>query len=347
MAAKNNYNQYFFILALIAVSILTFFIFKPFFSAILAAAILAMIFQKPYKFFLRLAKNKKGLSSVLTALLVVSIVVVPLFGVAGLLIDEVGKVVKKISADGSQYQKYADNAENYLKNIPLFQNLEIKDMFGRKEISNSLKDAGQGILSVLQKTYQSLAGAVIWIFVMFFSLYYFLMDGEKIVKNIIRLSPLDDEHEKMLVEKFISISRATLKGTIVVGAIQGLVGGIIFVLVGISSPIVWGTMMVLLSIIPMVGSGFVWFPAGIIMLMAGNIWQGVVILAAGILIISTIDNLLRPKLVGRDTQMHPLLVFFSTLGGIIVFGLSGFILGPIIMAFFLTLWEIYAAAKNA
>lgn len=162
------------------------------------------------------------------------------------------------------------------------------------------------------------------------------------MKKIMYLSPLRDSHEKLLVEKFISISRATMKGTLVVGLVQGSIGGITFALVGVPSAIAWGIVMVFLSLIPMFGTSLVWFPAGIIMLLIGNVWQGVVILAVGFGVISIIDNFLRPELVGKDTQMHPLVVFFATLGGISLLGFLGFIMGPIIVALFLTLWNIYA-----
>jgi predicted PurR-regulated permease PerM len=178
-------------------------------------------------------------------------------------------------------------------------------------------------------------------FVMFFTLFYFLIDGRQLMKYLMLLSPLRDEHDKLLVQKFISISRATLKGTLVVGVLQGVLGGIAFWIAGIPSPAIWGLAMMFFSIIPMVGAAIVWIPAGIIMLLLGHIWQGIFILVVGIVVISVLDNILRPKLVGRDTQMHPLMVFFATLGGITFFGLPGFVIGPIIVSLFLALGEIY------
>jgi predicted PurR-regulated permease PerM len=132
-----------------------------------------------------------------------------------------------------------------------------------------------------------------------------------------------------------------LKGTIIIGVIQGSLGGIMFWIAGVPSFVIWGVIMVILSIIPAIGSGLVWAPAGIILLFTGNIWEGIFVLLFGGIFISLVDNILRPKLVGNDTEMHPLLVFFATLGGLISFGIIGFIIGPVIMALFLALWEIY------
>jgi len=155
------------------------------------------------------------------------------------------------------------------------------------------------------------------------------------------LSPLGDRYETMLYERFTSTTRATLKGTLLVGLVQGSLGGIVFYLAGVQGALIWGLIMAAASIVPALGSSIVWLPAGIIALALGNVWQGLMILILGAFLISTIDNLLRPKLVGKDIQMHPLLVLFSTLGGIFWFGISGVVIGPVIAALFLAVISIY------
>jgi len=337
-----NYNTYFFILALAVISVLAFLLFKPFLTAILMAVILAIVFRKPYKFFLKIVKNKKPAASALTCVLVLLVIILPVSMMLGLMANEAGGIYKKVSAEENFYQNRVITGLNYIKNLPFVQNMGIEKMLSQEELTKSFKDVSHGFLVFIQKAYQNVAGFIIWVFVMFFTLYYLLMEGKSIAKKIIFISPLRDAHEKVLLGKFISMARATLKGTIIIGIIQGTIGGITFAIVGVPSPVIWGVIMIILSIIPAIGSGLVWFPVGVAMFFMGNIWQGVTILAVGLGIISIIDNFLRPKLVGMDTQMHPLLVFFATLGGIITFGLIGFIIGPIIMALFLTLWEIYA-----
>ncbi len=337
-----NYNTYFFMLALLVISILAFFLFKPFLTAILMATVFAIVFNRPYNFFLKITGKRKPIASLLACLLVLLVIILPVFAVLGLMTNEASDIYKKVSAEENFYQKHVTASIDYLKSIPLLQDIGIEEMLSQEELSKSLKNLSHSFLIFIQKTYQNIAGFIIWIFVMFFTLYYFFIEGKKIANKIIFVSPLRDTHEKILLEKFISMSRATLKGTIIIGIIQGTIGGLLFAFTGVPSPVIWGVIMVILSIIPAIGSGLVWFPAGLIMLFTGNIWQGVTILAVGLILISFIDNFLRPKLVGMDTQMHPLLVLFATLGGIITFGLIGFIAGPVIMALFLALWEIYA-----
>lgn len=340
MQTKDNTSQYFFLLALLAVSVLTFFIFKPFFSAILAAAILAVIFQKPYNYFFRITGKRKALSSIFASVLIILIVVIPILVLLGLIAAEVNGAVKSISNISEQLGRVG--VLNIIGSADISQQINLGELLDK----SALVDTSKTVLLIVSKTYQGVSSSGFWLFVMFLSLFYFFIDGKKIVKKLIYLSPLSDTHERMLIEKFVSISRATLKGTIVIGIIQGAIGGITFLATGTSSPFLLAFLMILFSVIPLVGAFIVWLPAGIIMLALGNVWQGIVILTVGTFIISTIDNLLRPKLVGHDTQMYPLLVFFSTVGGIILFGISGFILGPVIMAFFLTLWEIYAATNK-
>lgn len=342
-----NYSDHFFFLALVTVSVAIFFIFKPFLTAILTAAILAIIAQKPYGFFLKITGNRKRISSILTSILVIFIVIILLFFFSKLVANEVNNLYDMVSNKEGIYQKYLEKIPDQFSDVSLLQLFNADSAANQEELFNSIKNISQGTLSLIQRTYQGIIGSVFWIFVVFFSLYYFLIDGKDIVDKFIYLSPLKDLHEKELIEKFVSISRATIKGTLIIAIIQGIIGGVIFALTGVSSPVVWGVLMIVLSTIPILGAGFIWFPAGAIMLLLGNIWQGVAILAVGIGIISVIDNLLRPKLVGRDTQMHPLLIFFSTIGGIMFFGIAGFMIGPVLMAFFVTLWEIYALESNS
>lgn len=155
------------------------------------------------------------------------------------------------------------------------------------------------------------------------------------------LSPLKDAQEKQLIDKFVSVSRATLMGNLVVAIIQGILTAVIFWIAGVPSAAFWGLVTTILSLIPMLGSAVVWLPAGIILLLIGNIWQGIFVLLTGGLVVSSIDNILRPKLVEGQTSLHPLLVFLSTIGGILVFGITGFIIGPVIVVLFLTLLDIY------
>lgn len=333
-------NVYFFFLLLLIVGVVVFFIFQPFLTAIVAAAILSTVFKKTYFTLEKWTHGSKGISSFLTCLLVVFIVVTPVFLVLSLAIGEANNLYHILSQESS-LETMIHRVVTVAHSVPYLSIFFDTQTLDQARILSDIKQFSQNALGLLQAAYQGITSFLFWVFVMFFSLFYFLIDGKHILKYLMDLSPLRNEHDQLLMKKFVSISRGTLKGTIVIGALQGLLSGVTFWIAGIPSPAIWGMVMMICSIIPMIGSGLVWIPAGIIMLLFGNIWQGVFIFAVGFGVISVIDNVLRPKLVGKDTQMHPLLILFATLGGISVFGLSGFIIGPIIVSLFLALGEIY------
>ena len=179
-------------------------------------------------------------------------------------------------------------------------------------------------------------------FLMLYILFFFLRDGRQLVATLIRVLPLGDVRERRLLAKFAEVSLATIKGTLVVGVVQGAIGAVLFLALGIPAPIFWGTLMAMFSVLPAVGPGLVWLPAAVILLGMGQIVKGIILMAAGILVIGLVDNVLRPILVGRDTQMPDYLVLLATLGGLAVFGVSGFVIGPVLAAFFLVVWEMFA-----
>ena len=180
--------------------------------------------------------------------------------------------------------------------------------------------------------------------VLLYTMFFFLTDGPALVRTVLAYLPLTESDKQRMLEKFVSVTRATLKGTVLIGAAQGALGGLAFWAVGIDGAIFWGTVMTVLSIIPGIGGALVWVPAAIILLAMGEVWQGITLAAFCALVVGSVDNLLRPVLVGRDTQMHELLIFFSALGGLVLFGAMGFILGPILAALFLTAWEMFGTA---
>ena len=334
-------NVYFFFLIMLIVGVTVFFIFQPFLTAIVAAAILSILFRPTYHSLLKALPGRPGTASIITCLLVGLIIVTPVLSVLSLAIAEANHLYNTIAEERS----FASVIESGVQavNGTSFGQIVFKDAaFTTEGIMEDIRQLSQNALGILQAAYQSVTHFVFWVFVMFFTLFYFFIDGDRAFRRLIQLSPLKTEHETLLATKFISISRATLKGTLVVGAIQGLLGGLAFWIAGVPSPAIWGLLMILLSIIPLVGSALIWLPVGIILLLLGQVWQGVFLLIIGFGVISLIDNILRPKLVGKDTQMHPLMIFFATLGGISLFGLPGFIIGPIIVSLFMALGEIYS-----
>jgi predicted PurR-regulated permease PerM len=200
------------------------------------------------------------------------------------------------------------------------------------------------IFSALSATTRATAVFIFHFVVLLYTMFFFLTGGPALLRGILAYLPLTDADKQRMLDTFVSVTRATIKGTILTGAAQGLLGGLAFWTLGIDGAIFWGTIMTVLSIIPGIGSALVWLPAAIILLTMGEVWRGIALVAFGGIVIASVDNLLRPLLVGRDTQMHELLIFFSTLGGLLMFGVMGFIVGPILAALFVTVWEMFGTA---
>lgn len=315
------------------------YIIAPYSYPIFWAAILAITFYPLYKFIFRHIKMQ-SLSAGITTVIAFVAVLLPLFLVGTLLIHEAGGLYEKITS--LEEFDSMKNLQGSVSNIPYIGNY-IQDHFAEVTgyLTNAAKNISIWIVQNLGTITQSSFQFFFMLFIMFYTFYYFLKDGKEFLHKLLYLSPLGDEYEELLYERFTSTARATLKGTFIIGVIQGTLGGLLFWATGIQGALIWAVLMIFLSIIPAAGAALVWVPAAIIMLLLGNIWEGITILAVGTLVISTIDNLLRPPLVGRDIQMHEILVLFSTLGGIALFGLSGFVIGPVITALFLSIIAIY------
>lgn len=334
-------NVYFFFLLLIGAAIVVFFIFQPFLTAIVAAAILSILFKPMYRLLTRILGGSEIAGSFAACVAVALLIVTPIVFTLSLAVAEANNLYHTLG-EARTLDELVGSSARHLSEQPYTRYIFPAGTFNPDRITADIKRLSENALGVLQAAYQSVTHFAFWVFVMFFTLFYLFIDGERAFAYLQRLSPLKNEHEKLLAQKFVSISRATLKGTLVVGTTQGLLGGLAFWIAGVPSPAIWGLMMVLLAMIPLVGSALVWVPAGIILLLMGDLWQGVFVLAFGFGVISVIDNILRPRLVGKDTQMHPLMIFFAILGGISLFGLPGFVIGPILVSLFLALWEIYA-----
>lgn len=337
-----NYNVYFFFVLLAGVTALVFFVIKPFLVPFLIAAILAHLFRPAYKGFLKITGGRKGFSSAITCLLIALIIVTPLLFVSALVVSEVKGVIVNISGDSQGFEKIITSINEKISNIPIVRSLDTGKLINQESVLATIKSFSQNTLSILQGTYRGIVHFIFVTFIMFFSLFYLFIDGDRLIKAVMRLSPLKDKYEETLLSKFSSIVRATLKGTTLIAILQGTLGGILFWVAGVASPVLLGILMTISSVIPSIGSGLVWFPVGVVMIVLGYPVKGLIIFLVGGLFISTIDNFIRPKLVGRDTQMHPLMILFSTLGGIAFFGISGFIAGPIVMSLFVALWGIYS-----
>ncbi len=205
-----------------------------------------------------------------------------------------------------------------------------------------ISSAGNALGALISGTSQGALQVVASLFVVLFTMFYFFRDGEVIVQRLRLLSPLEERYEDMLIQRMVSTSRATVRATVIIGFIQGTLGAITLSYCGIQAPVLWGVAMWVLALFPLVGTWVVMYPIGIIELVQGNIREGLIIMVVTSLVISTMDNVIRPRLVGRRAGMHDLLVFFSTIGGLAAFGILGAVVGPIVASLFLAVLDIYA-----
>jgi predicted PurR-regulated permease PerM len=210
-----------------------------------------------------------------------------------------------------------------------------------ESVGAAAKSIGSFLVTVASRMTATTAVFLLNLFVMVYAMFFFLKDGEKILEKIFYYLPLSDEDEELMLHRFISITRATVKGTLVIGIIQGALAGFAFWLAGIDGAAFWGTIMAILSIVPGIGAALIWVPAVIYLIVTGQLLAGLLLFAWCAAVVGTIDNILRPILVGKDARMPDLLILVGTLGGLFLFGPIGFIVGPIVCGLFLTVWDIY------
>jgi predicted PurR-regulated permease PerM len=307
------------------------------------AAVLATVFFPLQRRYVVRFGGRKSLAALATILTIVGLVVVPLFLIGVAMSREAVDLRSQITSGAIDLQapvrflrRMTPLATEYVGGLgidveALVQRLSTSAVAVSQFLASSALGIGQDALRITAL-----------FFLMLYILFFFLRDGSRLVATLIRVLPLGDARERQLLAKFAEVSLATIKGTLVVGFVQGAIGAGLFWALGIPAPVFWGTLMTIFSVLPAVGPGLIWLPAAVILLVTGHIVKGIIVIAAGVLIIGLVDNVLRPILVGRDTQMPDYLVLLATLGGLAVFGVSGFVIGPVIAAFFLVVWEMFA-----
>lgn len=333
-------RNYLFLILLAGITIAFLSTIKVFAYPIFWAMVIAAIFYPVYRW-LNTKLKHPDLSSVLTLVTVFLVIVIPFSTLGTLVLKQSVDLYASINGNRDQIVQATQNIAHWIQNNPLTNQINFNDTFWVEKFSEVTQKTTTFLIESATAFTQDSVTFIIMFIITFYALFFFLRDGEKLLRKLMHLCPLGDHYEQKLYDRFTSTARATIKGNLILGAIQGGLGVILFTLTGVPGALIWGIIMMLFCVIPGLGSFIVWFPAGLIVLLTGSTWQGITILAVGALLISTIDNFLRPVLVGKDIQMHPLLVLFSTLGGIVVFGASGFIIGPIIAALFMAFWDMY------
>jgi len=340
--------QNFFFLLLTALTLVFFWVLRGFVQPIFWAAIMGILFLPIQRRIEGRMPGRSSLAAVVTLLVILFTVLVPTILVAGAVADQGVLLYQNLQSGDMDPGALLSRIQEGLppEFVGLLERIGLVPESIEERISQAALDASGFIAGLALDVGQNVGRFAALFFIMLYLLFFVLRDGSKMLDRLVWALPLGDQRERDLFAKFSEVSRATIKGTLVVGTVQGTLGGIIFAILGIQGAVFWGVVMIFLSILPAVGAAIVWLPAAVI-LMAGGSWlRGLILLAFGVVVISLVDNVLRPILVGRDTKMPDWLILVSTLGGLTTFGISGFVIGPVIAAMFLSVWQMFGEQQE-
>jgi predicted PurR-regulated permease PerM len=273
----------------------------------------------------------------------------PVSLISASLVKQAVAVYAKISSGqidfGAYFLRIVHSLPQWMVN--LLERFDLTDLASlQQKLSEGAAQASQTVarqaINIGSKTFDFLVG----MFVMLYLLFFLLRDGQSLTTRIKHAFPLSSKYKQRLFNNFTTVIRATVKGNVLVAAAQGALGGLIFWFLGVEGPLLWAVVMAFLSLLPAVGAAIVWAPVAIYFLVTGAIWQGVVLIAFGVVVIGLVDNVLRPVLVGKDTKMPDYLVLLSTIGGMALFGLNGFVIGPVVAALFIACWDLFVATEE-
>lgn len=334
-----------FLLMLILVSIAFLAILWPYYEAVFWGVALAIMFAPLHRRLLARMPRRRNLAALSTLVLCLVLVILPMTLLSISLVQEATHVYERMRSGQLNFGDYFQQvmaalpgwAVGWLDRLGLTNAASLQNKLSSVSVQASQLVATRA-LNIGQNTLQF----VVSLGVMLYLLFFLLRDGRALAARIRNALPLDEGHKTRLSSKFTTVIRATIKGNLMVAATQGLLGGLIFWALGVQAPILWGVLMAFLSLLPAIGAGLIWGPVAIYFFATGAVWQAVVLTAFGVAVIGMVDNVLRPILVGRDTKMPDYVVLISTLGGMTLLGLNGFVIGPVIAALFMACWDLFA-----
>jgi predicted PurR-regulated permease PerM len=338
-----------FLFLVVVVSLAFAWILRPYAGAILWGVVLAVVFARLNRR-LRGPRDRRTLAALGTLALIVVLVILPLGLILVSLLQEATSIVARIQSGELDLNRYFEQITDALPAwaTSLLDRYGLADLSAiQARLSGALTRIMQFLAEQALRIGQNTLDFVIKLFVMLYLLFFLLRDGDELVRRIRNAFPLSPGRQQNLARRFTIVVRATIKGNLVVALVQGALAGLIFWVLGIGAPLLLGVLTALLSLLPAVGAPVVWAPVAIYLLATGAIWRAVTLILFGALVIGLADNILRPILVGKDTKLPDYLVLISTLGGLAVFGINGFVLGPVIAALFVAVWEIFVTSRIA
>jgi predicted PurR-regulated permease PerM len=335
------------LLLTVAVSLAFAWILWPFYEAVLWATVLAIVFAPLYRRLSTSMGQRHSLAALATVLIIVTMVILPLTLIAASLVQEATSLYQRIQSGELDFGRFF---QEFLDALPTWAT-DLLNRFGltnlsaiHERLSAALAQGSKYLAAQALSIGRGTANFIITLLLMLYLLFFFLRDGGELSRRIKNAIPLREGQHRALFSKFTIVTRAMFRGNLLVAAVQGALGGLIFWVLGIHAAVLWA--VAFLSLLPAVGAAAVWLPVAIYFLATGAVWEGLVLIAYGAFVIGLVDNLLRPYLVGKETKMPDYVVLISTLGGIAIFGLDGLVIGPVIAAMFIAIWDIFSASRQ-
>ena len=339
-----------FLLLLALVTVAFFWIISPFFGAVFWAMVLALMFMPVHRRLCARLRGRDTLAALGTLLFCMVIVVVPMIFVVGAMVDEATSFTQRLRTGEFNPRTYFEQIQNALPGWS-------RDLLGRFGLFNAqdvvdkltaaVVQGGQALTARALAIGQNTLMLLVNLGIMLYLLFFFLRDGRDLAQTIRRAVPMQRQHTDFLLSKFATVVRATVKGTVVVALVQGMLGGVAFAFLGIHGAVLWGVVMSVLSLLPAIGAALVWAPVAIYLMATGSMIEGLGLAAWGAGVMGMVDNLLRPILVGKETKLPDYLVLLSTIGGLSIFGVNGFLIGPAIAALFVATWALFSHEEGA
>lgn len=344
--ADTHFRKAFLLFMVASLTIGLLIVLRGFLMTILVAALLSGLLYPVFTWLTRKFGGREKSAAGVTLLFTILIIIGPLAGVVSLVVSQASSITENVRPAIERAINEPTYLDRLLRQAPGYEYVapyrpQILETAG--DVVNSI---GRFLMTSLQNTTRNTVSFLFHFIIALYTIFFLLLDGPGMLRAVLNHLPLHRDEKEQLMERFVSVTRATLKGTIIIGVIQGVAAGVAFWIAGVPNAAFWTVVMSVMSILPLIGSALIWVPACIILFASGHVTAAILLALYCALIVGSIDNVLRPRLVGQDTKMHDLVILFSTLGGLAVLGPLGFIIGPVLAGLFVTSWEIFGQAYS-
>jgi predicted PurR-regulated permease PerM len=332
-----------FILVLVAFSVAFYQVMAPFILDIFIALVLSNIFGGVHRWFLSVTGQRKRLAAALTLLVTIVTVAIPVTLIALLVYGEIAGGVANIQQRWPQIAATVNSliAVQSIDELPLLSGFSefLPDLDLTQLIRNAVTTGSNLIVELTQRSFANVTQAIFNGVIVLLLMFFFFLDGDRVVKKAYETIPLPNSEIEQITKETFNTTSATLISTVIIGLMEGSLAAVLFLIFGLPSPFLWGAITVILSMIPLIGTNLILFPAGIIQIAMGRIAPGIIILIGGAVGVAITQNLVKPKLLGDRSGLHPAIALLATIGGIAWLGLIGFLIGPVIASLFFVVWR--------